>query len=386
MLHNFLTANRLGLIDRCREKVARRSAPKVTDDELEHGIPQFLDQLIKTLRVERTAEPMESRKVSGNAGGTKPDSSEIGDAATLHGRELSRHGFTVDQVVHDYGDLCQAITDLAFEMDAGIEIDEFRTLNRCLDNAIADAVTEYTYERSSIAAQEHADALTEKLGFFAHELRNLLSTATLSLSALKSGGLPVSGATGAVLDRSLVGMRNLIDRSLAEVRLAAGLTGQQKLFSLAEFVAEVAMSATIEAGSKGCTFTVMEIDPRLAVYADRDLLLSAVGNLLQNAFKFSPDGSRVSMNGYPADDRILIQVEDSCGGLPPGDHERMFLPFVQAGSDKSGLGLGLSIARNNVETSGGSLRVHDVPGTGCIFTIDLPRRALPLANVARQRA
>jgi hypothetical protein len=113
----------------------------VTPAELTHGIPLFLDQLIKTLEVEQTSEPMLSRRVSGPSGGG-PRKSELGTAAALHGRELLQQGFTVDQVVHDYGDLCQAITDLAFERQAPIEIDEFRTLNRCLDNGIAEAVTE----------------------------------------------------------------------------------------------------------------------------------------------------------------------------------------------------------------------------------------------------
>src|SRR5580658_8514796 len=114
MLHEFLTINRSDLIERCRLKVAKRLAPKVTDAELTHGIPAFLDQLIKTLQVEKTSEPMRSRKVSGPAGGG-PAMSELGTTAALHGRELSLQGFTVEQVVHDYGDLCQAITDLAFE-------------------------------------------------------------------------------------------------------------------------------------------------------------------------------------------------------------------------------------------------------------------------------
>jgi hypothetical protein len=121
VLHEFLTANRTDLINRCRLKVSQRLAPKVTDAELAHGIPRFLDQLIKTLQVEQTSEPMQSRRVSGPAGGG-PVLSEIAVTAALHGRELSQQGFTVGQVVHDYGDLCQAITDLAFKRSAPIEI------------------------------------------------------------------------------------------------------------------------------------------------------------------------------------------------------------------------------------------------------------------------
>src|SRR5687767_4586441 len=127
MLHEFLTANRADLIDRCRLKVVQRRAPKATDAELDHGIPHFLDQLVKTLRVEQTPHPMRSLEVSGPSGGEGSALSEIGTTAARHGRELLQHGFTVDQVVHDYGDLCQAITDLDFDQDAPIEVDEFRT-------------------------------------------------------------------------------------------------------------------------------------------------------------------------------------------------------------------------------------------------------------------
>jgi hypothetical protein len=143
MLHEFLTTNRIELIARCRSKVAKRLAPEATDLQMQHGIPLFLDQLIKTLRMEQTSDPIQSRRVSGSSGGDDTGSSEIGETAARHGLELLQHGFTIDQVVHDYGDLCQAITDLAFELNAPFEVDEFRTLNRCLDNGIADAVTEF---------------------------------------------------------------------------------------------------------------------------------------------------------------------------------------------------------------------------------------------------
>jgi len=381
MLHEFLTSNRAELIDRCRAKVGRRSAPKATDDELTHGIPLFLDQLIKTREVEQTLAPMRSREVSGASGGGGAPG-EIGNAATIHGRELLQHGYTVDQVVHDYGDLCQAITDLAFELNVDIEIGEFRTLNRCLDNGIAGAVTEFNRQRDLITTDEHADALNQRLGVFAHELRNLLSTATLSLAAVRTGNVGLTGATGAMLDRSLVGMRNLIDRSLADVRVAAGLGGQHKIFSLADFIGEIQLSAALEARVRECGFSVSEVDKQLALKAHRELLLSAVGNLLQNAFKFTRDHGEVRLNAYAAADRIRIEVEDRCGGLPPGTLQKMFVPFTQLGSDRTGLGLGLTICRNSVEANGGILSVRDVPGSGCVFVIDLPRHSLPLIGAS----
>jgi signal transduction histidine kinase len=72
-------------------------------------------------------------------------------------------------------------------------------------------------------------------------------------------------------------------------------------------------------------------------------------------------------------DRVVIEIEDECGGLPPGKAEELFQPFMQRAADRSGLGLGLSISNRGVEANGGRLHVRDLPGKGCIFTIDLPR-------------
>jgi signal transduction histidine kinase len=376
VLHEFLTAHRADLIDRCRSKVGQRRAPRATDAELEHGIPHFLEQLIKTLRVEQTPSPLRSLELSGPSGGEGSVLSEIGSTAARHGRELLQHGFTVDQVVHDYGDLCQAITDLAFERDTPFEVDEFRTLNRCLDNAIADSVTEFVCQRDLLLENAGVHALNERLGFLAHELRGLIHTATLAVSAIKAGNVGLAGATGAVLDRSLIGLRNLVDRSLADVRVTAGMPAHHQLVPLASFIADVKTSAALEAQTRGCALAVSAVDPSLAVEADRDLLFSAVGNLLQNAFKFTEENTEVSLSVHATVDRILIDVEDNCGGLPPGDVEKMFLPYTPGGTEKSGLGLGLSICRRSVEANSGVLSVRNLPGTGCVFTIELPRHVI----------
>jgi signal transduction histidine kinase len=374
-MHDFLANNRADLVERCRAKVARRPTRAATAEQLQNGVPLFLNQLIRTLQVEQTSQPMDSRNISGPSGGGAT-LSEIGVSAAQHGRELLKLGFSVDQVVHDYGDLCQAITDLAYERDAPFLIDEFRTLNRCLDNAIADAVTEFSYQRDFAVADRQAVQMHERLGFFAHELRNFLQTATLAFTAAKAGNLSLSGATGSVLERSLDDLRELISHSLEEVRAAGGVSLRSGLFSVADFIAEVKCAADLAAQIRGCILTVSVVDTRLAISGDRDQLYSAVGNLLQNAFKFTHQNTEVTLDAYALSDRILIDVKDHCGGLPPGDAERMFQPFTQNGVDKSGLGLGLSIARRSVEGNNGTLSVRDIPGTGCIFTVSLPRYAV----------
>ncbi len=377
MMHEFLVANRLELVRRCRTKVARRAAPGAAEKELDFGIGFFLDQLIETLQIEETSDPMKrSQTISGPSGGAMSGLSDMGDAATKHGRELSLHGFTVDQVVHDYGDLCQAVTEMAVESGTPFATKEFKTLNRCLDNVMADAVTEFMYQRDFVAAGKEADALNQRLGAFAHELRNLLNSAMLALTAIQEGGMGLGGATGGVLNRSLVGMRKLIDLSLSDVRMQAGMPTQHRLFPLSKFIDDLKLSASLEAKMAKCPFTVSHVDSSLAIDVDRDLLSSAVSNVLQNAFKFTEEGTEVTLRAFAVADRIQIEVEDHCGGLLPSEAETMFLPFTQSGVNKTGIGLGLSISRRSVEVNKGTLSVRDVPGSGCVFTIDLPRHSV----------
>jgi diguanylate cyclase (GGDEF)-like protein len=124
--------------------VASRSAPKLPRTELAHGIPVFLDQVARTLTIEQRSDLLHGNLMSSNASGG-PDSG-VGAIATLHGRDLFEQGFTIEQVIRDYGDVCQAVTNLAVETGAPISAGEFRTFNRCLDDAIAGAVTEYSQQ------------------------------------------------------------------------------------------------------------------------------------------------------------------------------------------------------------------------------------------------
>ena len=137
---------------------------------------------------------------------------EVARSAASHGRELHRLGFTIDEVVRNYGGMCQAITALAIDLDAGIEVAEFRTLNRCLDEAIAQAVVAYT---SPERRQEPGGAAKD-----ATRLDNLAAmyhyadSATAAVAALRTGRVGLEGATGAVLDKSLKSLSRLIDEAI----------------------------------------------------------------------------------------------------------------------------------------------------------------------------
>ena len=382
MMHLFLAEHRAELERRCRDKVAKRPLRFPTERQLKEGIPIFLGQLIRTLKAEEAGQMAQSLAISGPADGNAQATSELADSATTHGGQLLALGYSVSQVVHDYGDLCQAVSDLAVELGEEFAVEEFRTLNRCLDNGIAEAVSEFTQRRDVLIANEQALALSERIGYLAHELRNHLGTAGLAVAALKQGGMGVAGATGAVLDRSLVGLRTLIDGSLATVRVEAGLTLQRSVFFLNNFIDELRYSANLEADLIRCTLVVEEVDPLLQLHADQHLLLSAVGKLLQNAFKFGAPNGTVVVRAYGKGERIRIEVEDNGAGLTPEAANDLFLPFTQGGANKTGPGSGLSIVRRSVEANGGSLSVESVLGHGCVFIIDLPRHAAAASNAA----
>ena len=376
-MRNFLAKNRDELINRCKQKVAQRPFRAASDEQLTHGIPIFLDQLIRTLAAEHNDEQDVSVDISGESGGDAGAISEIGHTATAHGKELLALNYSLDQVVHDYGDLCQAITDLAFERNEPFSVDEFRTLNRCLDNGIANSVSEFSALRDASMAQQHSDKEIERLGFLAHELRNALTTAMHAVGALELSNMPISGAIGAVLKRSHTTLSLVIDQALADVRKDKPV--YRETFSVTSFIAEAAVTARLNGDLRGCTLEVNNVDPLLEVKGNRELLHAALANLLQNAFKFTMANTVVSLTAVASERSVLIDVADHCGGLPSEGVVKMFAPFHQHAEDRSGLGLGLTIARQSVEADHGTLTVRNVPGTGCVFTISLPLCTSPLA-------
>src|SRR5258707_10493391 len=121
-----------------------------------------------------------------------------------HGHDLLVQGFTVSQVVHDYGDVCQSVTDLAIETNAPIATDDFRTLNRCLDDAIAGAVTAHAREQ-----QATRDGQSD-------EMRHLINAAITAFDVIQAGAVGVGGMTGDLVLRSLMGIRTLIERPADE--------------------------------------------------------------------------------------------------------------------------------------------------------------------------
>ena len=366
MLQDFIVAHRGEIIERVRARTLARTSPGRNDTKPEEGVPVLLTQIVEAL-----VEASTSRVLGQQPG----DNTVIKHSAAAYGKQLLKEGFTVTQVVNGYGDLCQVVTLLAGEQNAVISSRDFHVFNRCLDEAIAGAVTAHACQRERDLAYEG----TERIGVLAHEMRNLLNTMSLSFAIIREGKVGLGGSTGAMLARSMAGLCTIVDRSLAEVRLEAGRV-QLEPISLLEFIEEMQITGAAHAEGYGIQLTVHPVDRDLMIDGDWQLLSSAVSNLLQNAFKFSRPKGHVSLTTRVVADRVLIEVGDECGGLPPGNVEDLFRPFSQSCGPRSGLGLGLSIARNAARANGGEIRVRDIPGSGCVFSVDLPRPGAPVAE------
>ena len=178
-----------------------------------------------------------------------------------------------------------------------------------------------------------------------------------------------------------MGARSLIGRSLAEVRLNQGVQNREP-FLVSEFIGELAPAATLEANARGIALTVVPVEDGVTIEADRQVLAAVVGNLLQNAFKFTRPRTTVSLRVGASAERVLIEIQDECGGLPGGNVDELFRPFEQRSADRTGLGLGLAFSRWGVEANNGRIYARNLPNRGCVFALDLPRVPVPIVAMA----
>lgn len=376
MLRDFLAQYKKEILALTAKKTLELSGVRPTSEQLMRGLPIFFDQLLGVLKRAQAVTPSMASAATdaneaamGKAAG-RSDEVDVARSAGHHGVELLRLGYTLSHVVHAYGAMCQAITELAADKNFEIKTKEFHDLNQCLDVAIAGAVTEFQSVRNS----QDISREVEQLGFLAHELRNALSSAKISFDLIKRGTAGVGGATGEVVTKSLKRLGDLIDRSMTEVRLRVDPVLYAEPVHLLQLVEQVVVTAEVEASSRN-QILMIHVDPTLEFEADQQLIYSAVSNLIQNALKFTHAGGRIQVRGSDAGENILFEVEDECGGLPDSA-ENLFKPYVHKHGNRQGLGLGLTIAQRAVALIRGKIEVTNMPGKGCIFRITLPKKMI----------
>jgi len=350
VLHELITAQHAEIVARTRAKRTERSPRRCVPIEPDEGIPRFLHQLSAALRLSRSTPGL------------------MDEEAALCGALLLRTGCTVAEVVHCYGDVCQSVTELATELGEPIGTNDFRLFNGYLDDAIASALAEYGRLREAEIARTDA----ERIAALAHELRHTLFTAFAAFGSLRRGVVGRESSMGALLDRSLLRLQDLVNRSLGDRHGPLGVRQLQRV-SVSALIRDVSEVAVVDATQRGVGFSAAWSDVRAEVHADPQLLAAAIENIIQNALKFTRRHGHVSLSVREAAGEVLIDVEDECGGLSVGKLDHLFCAFEQHAGDRSGLGLGLSISNASIRAIGGGIHATDLPGKGCIFTVTLPK-------------
>lgn len=350
-VEEFLRQNREALLAKWEMKV-RASLPTSSNlaaDQLRDSLDLFLDEVIEGLKHGRGRLIEEGRS----------------PIAREHGGQRQVLSTNISELVREYHLLLESAAELAEEMDASLSQRDVLELTRWLFAGAAEAVEEYAQRQEE--QQRRSDF--EYFAFVAHELRNPLSSARIAWELVVRKG-EIDSRRAEVITRSLGRLTELIDQSITESRIKSGMDVRHECVAVDEVVDNARADSIVDAETKG--IEIVAHPSALIVEADHRLLRSALTNLLRNAVKFTREGGGVAVRSRLTEGRVLIEIEDECGGLPPDRAQRLFSAFEQAGRDRSGFGLGLAISKQAIEAHGGTLSVKDVPGKGCIFTIDLP--------------
>jgi hypothetical protein len=359
-LAEFLEARREAITQRWADMLFATGVPPSVDREaVIDNLRDFIDELTAALRREQGFHQ-------------HTQTAEASAIAKGHGKQRFGMGYDIGAVIREYGTLRDLLFEMMDESGLAPSVRELRVLSKYLISAIADAATQYGLERAEAMKRQTA----RHIGFLAHELRNPLSSVRLSLELMRQRGqLPQNRAMERV-EQGLQRLSDLIDQSLVETRLRASPEPQREEVDLRELLHSLAEESTTEVEAKGLSLRV-EVEPGLRLQADPKLLRSALSNLVRNAVKFTRTATALHLRAKAGGKRVVVEVEDACGGLPEGKVQELFNPFVQVGQDRSGFGLGLAIARQVAEAHAGELRVHNLPGKGCVFVLDLPTEPVP---------
>jgi signal transduction histidine kinase len=352
-LTDLLQSRRAQILERWTQRIEWAHAPQeLTRGELWDHLPNILDELLGALRVaagQRAESPL-------------PDQSP---ASAQHGTQRLRVGFDVEEVVREYGILQDILLDELAAAEHSLDHREWRLALQSISTAIAEAVTAYVSRRDEELRRE----AQRHVAFIAHELRNPLGTVRNASAALRLA--PADERLYDLLDRNLQHLGDLVDQVLVADRLAQKIELRRERLDLSALLSQTVEDARASGESKNVTIA-LEADPQLEMDGDRRLVVSTLGNLLSNAVKFTPAGGVIRVRAHRAPEAVILEVDDECGGLPPGRTDELFEPFVQRGHDRTGFGLGLAIVRQAVSAHGGQVAIQDRSPKGCTFTVTLP--------------
>jgi signal transduction histidine kinase len=251
-----------------------------------------------------------------------------------------------------------------------------RLLAQSVGSAMARARTFEHEQAGRRNAEKVAQAAEEVLGAVAHDLRNPLGIVGMAVQMLQEPDLtqPEREKFQDAATRGVRQMNRLIGDLLDVIRLKTGhLALETEVVRVATALDEAAECVRHVASPRGISVAVDRPTLPLRVRADRGRLAQVLGNLLDNAVKFTPDDGRIELRARNRDDEVVFEIADTGPGVSADVQAHMFERFWQARrADRGGVGLGLPIAKAIVEAHGGRIWVESEPGTGSRFSFTLP--------------
>ncbi len=242
-------------------------------------------------------------------------------------------------------------------------------------------------EASAANALRELDRLKDEfLAAVSHELRTPLTVISGSLELLARERGALSAHAWRLIERAEAHTRRL-DRSVEDLLDLAQLQEarielQKEFVAPSVFLKDAAAVHEPIASAKRQTVVVRCDDTVPPILVDRRRMSQVVGNLLQNATRYSPEGTVIEARAERVGGTIRISVSDQGPGVPAGERERIFDKFYRGARTKAttrGTGLGLAIARTLVELHGGSIHVEDAEDGGAMFVVEIPHEAVPAA-------
>jgi signal transduction histidine kinase len=353
-LSRLLADRRVEILERWTRRIGEHVDKELSRGELWDHLPHFFDEVLSALRAEEGSSP----EAAASNGST---------ASVAHGRQRLRVGFDLAQVIREYEILTECILDEVEAVGGSISTRAFRRVQALLNAGRAQAISAYIDRRDVEMTRTHS----QHVAFIAHELRSPLMSAFLVVTALRKKERPEDQWALGMLTRSLNALRELIDQVLTADRLAVQIQLRRESFDLRTLLEQVAAEAQLAARQRHVE-VAMQAPEALPFNGDQRLLRSAIDNVLGNAVKFTHEGSAINVRARRNDGVITVEVEDGCGGLPQSNTTELFEPFVQRGENRTGFGLGLAIVKQALEAHGGRVSVRNVPGKGCVFSLELP--------------
>jgi signal transduction histidine kinase len=349
LIADFIQANKDTIIEHWKAVAKDKLSLTLDSSELVDDLPLFLDDLVEALR---------------SATGERAEMS----GAEKHGRRRMRSGINIGGLAEEMMLVGETVLELIDEVKQFIPTGEVRRLFHAIGRGMAASVRAY----ASLRDHEIVEQAMQHYSFIAHEIRGPLQTARLTATLLLREQETKRQKYFQRLDNAIAKASQLIDDSIVQVRLFGNPHVSARPTAVSQMVDTVCAEVEEEAQAKRITI-VKDIEA-VQVEADHRLLLSAMTNLMRNAIKFSAEGGQVSFRARTNVDRILFEVEDTCGGMPDDLPAKLFQPFVQENASRGGFGLGLLIAKRAVEAHHGTVRVINRPNEGCTFVLDLPLR------------